>query len=299
MEKKDLFSKSLLGLSVVGIIAASCSSDGLWTESDENSEYLNSLSDEGKAALSINLTQDEIEYLNFLNKLAQDVIKEPAVARQFACDPNAFIQQYGYKGEVNLDEGMLKLILTLGDDDINTAINQNDITTALALMQSKGLLDDISKSDTQIKFSDEEVKKIYAEMGINVDDDFISQKKYGFAAVWPVYVIAAVVSQLGVGYNVVAGINAAIAVTVYLVVEAWGQSKNVNNVTNANLPLKIWSLKGQDANSFVAADQYISDQSKKIVNIGKENNPELLNYVSEAELEQVVKLNILSTNKKK
>ena len=158
MEKKDLFSKSLLGLSVVGIIAASCSSDGLWTESDENSEYLNSLSDEGKAALSINLTQDEIEYLNFLNKLAQDVIKEPAVARQFACDPNAFIQQYGYKGEVNLDEGMLKLILTLGDDDINTAINQNDITTALALMQSKGLLDDISKSDTQIKFSVKDVE---------------------------------------------------------------------------------------------------------------------------------------------
>ena len=138
MNKKDLLTKGLLGLSSVSIIAASCSSDGLWTESDENTEYLKSFGDEGNAAISINLTHDEIEYLKFLDKLGKDVIKEPAVARQFASDPNAFIQQYGYKGEINLDEGMLKLVLALGDEDINTAVNQNDITTALALMQNKG-----------------------------------------------------------------------------------------------------------------------------------------------------------------
>lgn len=299
MNKKDLLTKGLLGLSSVSIIAASCSSDGLWTESDENTEYLKSFGDEGNAAISINLTHDEIEYLKFLDKLGKDVIKEPAVARQFASDPNAFIQQYGYKGEINLDEGMLKLVLALGDEDINTAVNQNDITTALALMQNKGILDDISNSDINIKFSDEEIKKIYAEMGIEVDNEFIAQNRYSFAAVWPVYVVAAVVSQVGIGYNVAAAVNVVAAVTVYFAVEAWGQAKNMDNVTNANLPLKIWSLKGQDANTYVAADQYVSDQSRKIVNLVKENNPGLLDYVNETELEQLVKLNIVNSNKKK
>lgn len=299
MNKKDLLTKGLLGLSSVSIIAASCSSDGLWTESDENTEYLKSFGDEGNAAISINLTHDEIEYLKFLDKLGKDVIKEPAVARQFASDPNAFIQQYGYKGEINLDEGMLKLVLALGDEDINTAVNQNDITTALALMQNKGILDDISNSDINIKFSDEEIKKIYAEMGIEVDNEFIAQNRYSFAAVWPVYVVAAVVSQVGIGYNVAAAVNVVAAVTVYFAVEAWGQAKNMDNVTNANLPLKIWSLKGQDANTYVAADQYVSDQSRKIVNLVKENNPGLLDYVNETELEQLVKLNIVNSNNKK
>lgn len=299
MKKKDLFTKSLLGLSTVGIIAASCTTDALWTESDETDEYLNRFNDEGKAAISINLNKEEVKYLNFLNKLAQDIIKEPAVARQFAKEPNIFIRQYGYTGSINLDEGMLKLILALGDEDINTAINQNDITTALALMQDKGILDDISKSEINIKFSQKEVKEIYSNMGINVDDEFINQKKYGFAAIWPVYVIAALVSQVGVGYNVVAGVNAAVAVTVYFVVEAWGQSKNIDNLTNANLPLRIWSLKGQNEKSYIAADQYVSDQSKKIVDLVKENNPKLLNYISENELEQVIKFNILNINRKK
>jgi len=296
MKKGDSLTKSILGLSAASLIAASCSNDNLWIESDEKSEYLVTLDDEGKAALSINLTQDEIKYLNFLDKLGRDVIKEPVVARQFASDPSAFVQQYGYNGKISLDEGLLKLVLALGDEDINTAVNQNDITTALALMQDKGILDDISNSDINLKFSDEEIKKIYSEMGIHVDDDFISQKKYGFAAVWPVYVVAAVMSQVGVGYNVVAGINVAVAVTVYLMVEAWGQVQNVDNVTNANLPLKLWSLKGQAANTYVAADKYITGQSKKIVNMVKENNPELLNYISETELEQVIKINILNSS---
>ena len=73
----------------------------------------------------------------------------------------------------------------------------------------------------------------------------------------------------------------------------------MDNVTNANLPLKIWSLKGQDANTYVAADQYVSDQSRKIVNLVKENNPGLLDYVNETELEQLVKLNIVNSNNKK
>lgn len=128
MGNKDLVTKGILGFSVASIIAASCSSDDLWIETDENTEYLKQFSDEGNAALSINLSHDEIEYLNFLDKLGKDVVNTPAIARQFSKDPATFIHQYGYNGKIDFDEGMLKLMLALGDEDINDAINQNDIS---------------------------------------------------------------------------------------------------------------------------------------------------------------------------
>lgn len=298
MKTIDILTKSVLGLSVAGIIAASCSTNGLWTAFDDHSDDQTALSDEGIPAISINLTTTDVEYLNFLNKLGQDIINEPAVARQFANDPNVFIQQYGYEGEISLDEGMLKLILTLGDEEINAAVNQNDVNAALTLMQEKGYLNDINHSNVNLSLKSNEVKDIYNELGIEVSDRFIDEAQYGFAAVWPVYVIAAVVSQLGVGYNVIVGVNSALAVVVYVVVEAWGITwNNVNHIANANLSLKIWSLRGQDEISFVATNQYITDQSKKITDLVKEYKPELLKFINEKNLEQLVKLNILYTNK--
>mgnify|MGYP007101888049 CR=1 FL=1 len=289
-----------MGLSALSLIVASCSSEDLWTESDEDVEYLKEFSDDGCTALSIKLSKDEASYLSFLNKLGKDITKDPVVARQFAKNPTAFVKQYGYKGEINLDEGMLKLVLALGDEEINTAINQNDITTAVALMESKGILDDAGKSDIKLQFSDEEVKKIYESMGIEVDDEFISQKKYcSVAAVWLAYVVAAVYSQAGVVYNAAAAINAAVWFTVYAWTEAWGQAKDLNNVCNANLPLKIWSLKGQYENSYVAADAYVTDQSKKVVDYVKSNNPDMLQYVSESQLEQIIKINLINSSFKK
>lgn len=174
--KKELFAKSVIGLSTVSIISASCSSEIAWIDVDNPSEFVSQFPDEGTPVINIKLSDDDDGYLNFLNSLAEDIIREPAIAREFALDPSAFVKQYGYKDKVNLDEGMLRLILTLGDEDINAAISQKDMSAAIALMESKGLLDDVCKSEMKIQFSEEEMSQIYEQLGLNFDKK-ISKRK--------------------------------------------------------------------------------------------------------------------------
>ena len=295
--KKDLFAKSVIGLSTVSIISASCSSETDWMDIEDPSETESQFPDEGTPVINIKLSDEESSYLKFLNGLAADIIKEPAVAREFAQNPSAFVKQYGYKDKVNLDEGMLRLILTLGDEDINTAISQKDMTTAIALMKSKGLLDDVCKSEMKIQFSEEEISQIYEQMGLDFDKKTVNGKIEISTAVAATvfYVVAAALEAVAVGYTVAGTFNLAAYVTVVVYSKAylWGHvDRYVDGTINRNLPLKIWSLKGQEANTYIAADKYVTDQAKKMMKLIKDNNPKTFEKINESQLEQILKLSI-------
>lgn len=302
--KKDLFAKGVIGLSATSIIAASCSSESVWMDNDDPSEIESQFSDEGSPVINIKLSDEETGYLRFLNGLAADIIKEPAVAREFAKDPSAFVKQYGYQGKVNLDEGMLKLILALGDEDINTAVNQNDMTTAIALMENKGLLDDVSKSEIKIQFTKEEMRQIYEQMGLDFDEKTFGEKKGVSTAVAATvfYLAAAAIEWVAVGHTVAGAFNLAAYFTFVIYSEAYFlglTERDVDGTIHRNLPLKIWSLKGQDANTYIAADKYVTDQAKKMMKLIKDNDPKALEKIDESQLEQILKLSIANAPIKK
>lgn len=298
MEKKNLIVKAVTGLTASSIIASSCGGNLL--EMNE-SNYLNpqtrGLSDEGSPALLIDLSQDEMDYLNFLTKLANDIIKDPIIAKQFAKNPNSFIKEYGYKGEITLDEGMLKLILALGDEEINQAVNQNDMTTALALMESKGYLNNIS--EVKIQLTNEQIKKVYNNLGIPIDDSDLTNSDAAAVAV-PVlvYALAIVYSQAAVVYNVGGAINVVAMLTVYAWSELWGaQSNEIDNVIEHNLPLKLWSLKGNVEDTYIATDKYINNQVERAIKLTKQYNPQLLKNINEEDLAKLIKYNIIQNFK--
>ena len=300
MNNKDLFSKGLIGLTLSSVIVASCTSEPLWMDSDEISS-VSQFPDDGVQAVNIQITKEEADYLKFLNNLGEDIIKEPAVAREFAKDPSSFIKQYGYNGKINLDEGLLKLILALGDEDINTAVNQNDISTTIALMESKGLLEDISNSYMKINLSDDDIKQIYQKLGINPNNVTIGEKKAAIA-LWPVWAVAAVYEIAALVYTAAVGFNATVLATVYTWVEALGENPNdeqIDNTIMRNLPLRIWSLKGQEANTYVAADKYATNQAQRLIKFFKEKDPMTFKNVDEKQLEQMLKLSIASAPIKK
>ncbi len=302
MNKKDLFSKGLIGLTASSVIVASCTSEAVWMDSDESNNSASQFPDDGAQAVNIQITKEDADYLKFLNDLGKDIIKEPVVAREFAKDPNAFIKQYGYNGKINLDEGMLKLILALGDEDINTAVNQNDISTTIALMESKGLLEDISNSYMKINLSDDDIKQIYQKMGINPNNVTIGKEQGLAVFAVPIWIVAAVIEDAAVVYNAAAAINAAVAVNVYAWIELWGEKPNdgqIDNTIMRNLPLRIWSLKGQEANTYVAADKYVTNQAQKFTKFLKEKDPMTFDKIGEKQLEQMIKLSIASAPIKK
>ena len=84
-----------------------------------------------------NIVGAESRYVNFLQKLANDIIKEPKIAKEFAKDPNGYLKKNGFDMNISLDEGMLNLVLALGDDDINQAISKNDLQKFYSLCKEK------------------------------------------------------------------------------------------------------------------------------------------------------------------
>lgn len=81
------------------------------------------------------------EYVSFLQKLADDIACNPAVAREFAENPNSYCRNNGMDGlNINMDSGLLSLITALGDEELCNAAKNNDAQTYLSVCKSKGLL---------------------------------------------------------------------------------------------------------------------------------------------------------------
>ena len=277
MKKKNLLNKMALGLAVVTPVSTSCTNDG----TNDTLLSSNQLSEEGAIAINLTMSKEDYEYLNLLEKLSVDIVNNPLVAKQFAKDPQVFLEQYGYKGKVALDEDMLRLILALGDDEINQAVNSNDIATAVKLMEKKGLFKNLN--NTKLHFSKEQKKYILDQLGINHDDEIVSTA----VAVVPVYAIAIAISQAAVVYNAAAAIN------VYAWVEVWGTTAVENDITDNELVLKLWSLKDDEKNTYIAADIHVNNQVDKIIATIKEHDPEVFKHISQQDMKELIKYNII------
>ncbi|MDR3286053.1 MAG: hypothetical protein LBT27_01250 [Prevotellaceae bacterium] len=57
--------------------------------------------------IDIKLSSENARYVNFLQKLANDIIQNPEIAKEFADNPNAYLQKNGFDMTISLDEGML------------------------------------------------------------------------------------------------------------------------------------------------------------------------------------------------
>jgi hypothetical protein len=275
------------GLVATGTIAPSCSGDFLYTNNQ------NELSENGLSAISINFSKKDIDYLRFLDKLGKDIINNPVIAREFAKNPQLFVEKYGYHEKIDIEENLMKLILAFGDEDINAAVKVGDIKLTLALMKDKGLLN--ADSYTKITLSEEQQRDVLALLGID-EADF---DQYGACTLAFVCIVAVVVgaTTLAVAlYYVGAAVAAAAALLAYLAVETWGY----NNVNNANFlennsPLKIWGLRGDSINTYVAADLYIEEKANQVVEAIEAMDSNVFKKdMSKEQFKQIIKLNMLN-----
>ena len=100
-------------------------------------------------ALPINVTfsDEQREYLIFLQTLAQDILSDSSTAKSFISNPQEYVQSKGFTCEINIDSKLTQIILALADDEICKAIESGDISTYLNLLKRKGLIDNISISE--------------------------------------------------------------------------------------------------------------------------------------------------------
>jgi hypothetical protein len=246
----------------------------------------------GAHAIEFDFTQAELDYLRFIQKLSDDIVQHPMIAQAFAHNPKLFLEKYGYNEPIDLDEGMLKLVLALGDMDINRAINVGDIGLVLKLMEEKGLLNDLANTYSHLNISEERAKEMLLAMGFDKDEI-----EY-FAFCIPFPAICVVVVLVGFYLGAVAMNTAAVAALGYIAlaiaehVEVFGAPSNGSKFLDDNLPLKIWSLKGNSNDTYIATDIYLEDQVDKVIDLVKSHNSSF----DEKKMREFLKLNILMQN---
>ena len=215
----------------------------------------------GKHAIDLDLSKSELNYLRFLQRLSDDIIRNPEIAQSFARNPQLFLEQYGFHEPIDLDEGMLKLILALGDQDINRAVSVGDIRLVLSLMEERGLLTNLTSS-LNLSISEKQTREILLAMGVIADQDYLSPEFIVFVFIlFPAVVL----------------------------VSADGAVNSGNNFLDNNLSFRIWTLKGKSNDTYIAVDMYLENQVNKIIDLIKSRNIPF----DENKMRDFLKLNLL------
>ena len=281
--------RAVAGLVAAGTVAPACTTEDFLYSSNQTK-----LSENGLSAISINFSKEDLDYLRFLDKLGKDIINNPVIAQEFAKNPQLFVEKYGYREKIDIEENLMKLILAFGDEDINTAIKAGDIKLTLALMRDKGLLN--TDSYTKITLSEEQQRNILALLGIDEADfgQYVACTPLAFVCV--VAVVVGATTLAIASHYVGLGLVAAAGLMVWTEIELWGYH-NTNNSTflDNNTPLKIWGLRGDAKNTCVAVDLYTEEQASQIVEALEAMDVNVFNKgMSKEQFKQVLKLNILN-----
>ena len=109
-DKKLKPTKVIAGSLASIILAQSCAEAPLYYLDEDvvriNQELKSANINSSVVPIELVTNAEENNYLNFLNKLAKDIIEQPVVAKSFATNPAAFMERYGFPDmEINLDEG--------------------------------------------------------------------------------------------------------------------------------------------------------------------------------------------------
>ena len=289
MKTNKFITNSVVAITSTSVLLSSC--DGYFINYDFVDET--KLPSMWEHAIEIPLSEKDQKYLEFLDKLGNEILKEPQVAKEFSENPAAYLSKYGYEGDIDLDENMMRMVLALGDEQINEAIRNNDIAKVVALMEQKGLL---NNTYTNLSLTEEQIEEINRLIGLNketrtniVDDKYEAV----LIAVTAIYAVALFISQAvavynaAVGVNVVAGANLITSSNVK--VSSAIQTNQMSNVIEKNYVLKILDLKGIINGTYIAADKYVNNEVRKILDLIRDKHPQVLEKMSEVELENYLK----------
>lgn len=150
--------RTVVGTSITSLILSSCSVAPIADGVADSAAHTNLLKTKIKQTTNdnVNTTPDytgmivpmevqindtDREYILAIQALATDVVENKALAQRLVSSPATVLAEYGYTGNLDIDDAMLELVKVFADDDINQAIRNEDLTSFLQLCKQKGLID--------------------------------------------------------------------------------------------------------------------------------------------------------------
>lgn len=296
MKRKNLH-KIIAGTLIPPVLASSCTSSPYFFEDADIVAINKSMAQRNNLnkiaiPINLNLNSKDQKYLKFIDKLASDIIKNPLIAEQFVKDPQAFLAHYKMSDiQINLDEGLLKVILALGDKDINKSLENNDISLFLSLCSEKGVIAEFQKSDLEMIQSLSSQNPEFNEIQRASAVAFAAAFVVGVVvAVWGAAVTHAAVVNAAAG----ATVAAAAAATVTVTLQSGSETTSVRSFINERDPelYQIWKLKKGEENTYMILSEYEEKITSDCITSLQKYFPEQATNIDVEQIRQLVALNL-------
>jgi hypothetical protein len=235
---------------------------------------------------------EDVQYIIALQQVSVDIMNSPHKAREFSSNPKSFLMKYGYNGYINLDDGLLKITMALGDEDINNSITKRDFKSFVELCIDKNLIsssegifsDSFYKDQLEEIYKKDEFKKLAQQMGLTTELRSSTTVDTFFLPF--VLVIAAAAA-------VVAAIWAFVVWQESVYVEGLASDDGHNLANDLNM-IDIYSLKAGMENTYVAVDKYTEGIVDESISILQKVQPDIFNNNSETEVRNLIKVNVVN-----
>lgn len=251
-------------------------------------------------SISLSLSEETKQSLLKIAPLVQEIIDNPAVAQELSNNPRAFCINRGYDFILDLDEPVFKVIVALGNSDINNALKDNDFEKFMQLCAEMNLLEENQKVKLNSIFKNEEEQEIFNSIAKQLNGETIETRSVAFWLAITVAVVVAIVLSYTVGLEEDAAPQ-----------DTSGGEQGTNNVDSltANLSeksqvflhysnpnysiLDVWALKNKKISSYQLVSGYKKFLAEQIVSYLKENKPTLFDKFSEVQILEFIKRNMI------
>jgi len=262
---------------------------------NDNVNVTNPEIDLGKIAIpiSLQLKPDDAQYILAIQRLTNDILVNPQVAKELSLNPEAVLRQYGFDGAVNLDDGLLKIVKALSDVDLLNAIKANDFRTFVDISMEKGLFKS-TESVFSISYYEQQLNSLLQHKDI---ERFLEESKMlRSGVVYDAFVL------WGLVYIAVALYMAAIVATVGFLTAAYaavsfGTFYNVgsSSISEGDLSTIDFFILNSDArDAFIVVDKEIEEITNKTIDIVRTVQPNYFDTVSEIEARNLIKINLVN-----
>jgi len=281
MKKKITSTKVVMGTIGVAslVVPTSCNSD---REIEQIPQEVNSSNLNCAISIIQNFTQEEINYIRFVQSFTEQIVERPDIANEFANNPVDYMERHGYKvGNIfEVHARHLRLITALGDIEVREKLDSKDLKGFFTLCKEKGYAENYSgnllKWISTYKSEDNLYSKFANTTRAQLEEEFAI----------PVALFAVVIA-------------AAYYYFLYVYkTGAWtkthGASFTENELTQTYASAIL--LTEDEKAAYMVCDEYIEGEVKIIVETIKEENPDLTEKQL-LELTNFLKKNIVQFNK--
>ena len=125
-----------------GFLLNACENSASVDELNQQVEKNGRIEHSGRYSIAVPMSSNEIRYVDFLQFLSNEIVKDHNVSKEFIDNPQKYCTDHGFPNlPINMESGLLKFILQLGNDQLNNTLKVGDASGFVASCKQNGILD--------------------------------------------------------------------------------------------------------------------------------------------------------------